>query len=402
MQKRPEPRYFSYFKTVKGKKNKEKAWGYAFDGIKKRVEENIKDKAEPVKKRNQIRKQGFKTKAEAEAAAQKAIDEHFKIDGNNENLTVNDLFDRYINKCRANGDTDATITTYTSLIKKWCLSEIGNFKLENINRYHAEEIGNAIKTSGNASSTINKVIDTTKDMFEYAVKQEYIAKNPFNAVDHVKTREQVNPHKAFNKQEMQEILAAYKDEFVLYPYIVIANQTGMRRGEICGLTWDCVDFENKTITINKQLIRHPTDKQLYLDQPKCNSEGDIAISTNLVNFLKEYQAKIKRKKYSKDKDGKLISGNSFTFVLSHEDGTFVKPSYVSGRLADRKTKRGYPEFKTHDFRSTYATNICGNIDDAKYAQQQLRHKNASTTLNIYDKLGEERKKINDKKLDEIF
>ena len=397
MQKLPTPRIYPYEKFDKQSEKMVTAWGYEFNGNKK-IEKNKEGML--ILKRNLIRERGFKTKAEAKTAAQKAIDEHFKTGGNTENLTVNDLFDRYINNCRANGKADGSIGTYTNIISKWCLSEIGDFKLKDIKRLHAEEIGNEIKTSGKSPHTINSYIDNIKNMFEYAVRQEYIAKNPFNAVDHVKTGEQVNPHQAFNKQEMQEILAAYKDEFILYPFIFIADQTGMRPSEICGLTWNCVDFENKTITVNKQLHKHPTDKQLYLDAPKCNSKREIGITDKLVTFLKEYKTKVKRKTYSKDKNGRLIDGNSFSFVLTKEDGTRVFYDDISGRLAYLKNEKGYPPFKPHDFRGTYATKLYKNCNNVKYTQNQMGHKNPNTTFKNYTKLDEEDRKNNNEKLDD--
>ena len=316
-------------------------------------------------------------------------------------MTVKELFDRYIANCIANGEKDNSIVTYKRIISKWCLSQIGGLKLEKVKSYTAEEIGNAIKTSGNAPSTIKKYIREIKKMFTFGVNKELITKNPFNVVDTIRSTEQVRPHKAFTKEETQKILEACKDNFVLYPFVIIATHTGMRNSEICGLTWDDVSFENKTITIDKQLLKH-MDKQLYLDSPKHNTKGTITIDDSLIEFLKDYKAKVKRKKYSKDKNGRLINGNSFSFVLVTEDGTPLINNEIDKR-AEALADKGYAKFTPHDLRDTYASlYFHKNPQDLKFIQKQLRHKNGSTTLNKYIQLIENTTQTENEKLNDVF
>lgn len=378
-------------------KNGKVLWKYCFEGKPKKP--NF-EKGDLIPKRNRIRRKGFRSEKEAKTAAMEHVQKEFNED-KPENMTVKELFDRYINNCIANGEKDNSIKTYSRIIKPWCLSDIGGLKLEKVNRYTAEEIGNKVKTSSRASSTKSKIIREIRKMFDYAVRQQYILKNPFNCIDRIRSGEQVNPHKAFTKDEASKILNEYKDEFVLYPFIVIALHTGMRSGEICGLTWDCIDFDNKTITVNKQLIQH-TDKQLYLDPPKHNSKGTIRVDNTLLAFLKEYKTKVKRKNYSKDKSGKLIDGNSFAFVLVTKDGTPLINIDIN-KKANAGAKKGYTKFKPHDFRDTYATWLfMDRPNELKFIQKQLRHKKLSTTLDMYIRLIGESPKTENETLNAVF
>ena len=353
-----------------------------------------------IEQRPRIRKKGFNSEKAAKTAAQKRVQAEYNGD-KSEDMTVKELFDKYIANCIANGEKDNSIKAYTTIINHWCLSEIGGLKLEKINRYHAEEIGNTIKTSGNAPSTIKKYIREIKKMFTFGVNKEYISKNPFNVVDTIRSVEQVRPHKAFTKEETQKILEACKDNFVLYPFVIIAAHTGMRNSEICGLTWDDVSFENKTITIDKQLLMH-IDKQLYLDSPKHNTKGTITIDDSLIEFLKDYKAKVKRKKYSKDKNGRLINGNSFSFVLVAEDGTPLINNMIDKKAEAIADKEGI-KFTPHDLRDTYASlYFHKNPQDLKFIQKQLRHKNGSTTLNKYIQLIENTPQTENEKLNDVF
>lgn len=358
-------------------------------------------KGDLIPKPHRIRVKGFTSYKAAKAAAMERVQKEFN-GGSAENMTVKDLFDRYITNCKANGDKTKSIEKYEIVIGKHVLNKIGGLKLEKVNRYHAEGIGNAIKTSNYASSTINSYIREIKDMFEYAVRQEYIPKNPFNAVDTIRATEQVNPHRAFTIEEMQTILAEYKDDFVLYPFIVIAVHTGMRNSEVCGLQWSDINFEDKTIAIDRQLLKHKDDNLLYFEAPKHNSKGTISIDNDLIEFLKGYKSKIKRKKYAKDKDGKLIEGNSFSFVLVAEDGTPLY-NYLINDRARKRAKKGYTKFMPHDLRDTYATWLFkGHPNELKFIQKQLRHKNLSTTLDMYIRLIGESSKAENEKLNDVF
>lgn len=385
----PVPKLKSYI----GKDGNEE-WKYEFEGKPKFK------KGDLIPKRNRIRRRGFKTEKDAWNAAMEHVQKEYNED-KPEDMTVKELFDRYIANCIANGEKDNSIVTYKRIISKWCLSQIGGLKLEKVKSYTAEEIGNAIKTSGNAPSTIKKYIREIKKMFTFGVNKELITKNPFNVVDTIRSTEQVRPHKAFTKEETQKILEACKDNFVLYPFVIIATHTGMRNSEICGLTWDDVSFENKTITIDKQLLKH-MDKQLYLDSPKHNTKGTITIDDSLIEFLKDYKAKVKRKKYSKDKNGRLINGNSFSFVLVTEDGTPLINNEIDKR-AEALADKGYTKFTPHDLRDTYASlYFHKNPQDLKFIQKQLRHKNGSTTLNKYIQLIENTTQTENEKLNDVF
>ena len=385
----PVPKLKSYI----GKDGNEE-WKYEFEGKQKFK------KGDLIPKRNRIRRRGFKTEKDAWNAAMEHVQKEYNED-KPEDMTVKELFDRYIANCIANGEKDNSIVTYKRIISKWCLSQIGGLKLEKVKSYTAEEIGNAIKTSGNAPSTIKKYIREIKKMFTFGVNKELITKNPFNVVDTIRSTEQVKPHKAFTKAETQKILNECKNEFVLYPFVVIAAHTGMRNSEICGLTWNDVSFENKTITIDKQLLKH-MDKQLYLDSPKHNTKGTITIDDSLIEFLKDYKAKVKRKKYSKDKNGRLINGNSFSFVLVTEDGTPLINNEIDKR-AEALADKGYTKFTPHDLRDTYASlYFHKNPQDLKFIQKQLRHKNGSTTLNKYIQLIENTTQTENEKLNDVF
>lgn len=384
------------FKEVNATKRGDK-WQYRFEGLKKIVIEDgiIKEK------RNPITKCGFKTKKEALEAGRRAMVEYYNNDGLlTADMTVNDLFERYINHCKANKYKDSTIQAYTAIIKVELLQNYGKTKLANFNVRHAEDIANKIKISGNATSTINRYINTMFNMFEYAVRKEYVGKNPFKSIDRVKSGKQVNPHRAYSKEEIQKFLNLYKHDIAIHAFIMVAYHAGLRVSEACGLTWDDVNFEDKTITIDKQLRRHKDG--FYFESPKCDSYGIIKVDDTLINYLINLKNKLNRKTYAKDKDGRLIDGNSFTFVLTKKDGTNIEKNYLTNKLRWYRVSKKYPVFMLHDLRHTYSTTLFTNGANLKYIQNQMRHKDIQTTLNKYTHLTDETKNTEDEKLNNWF
>lgn len=382
--------------VIRERGTKKKTYEYSFEG---RPDIQIKNGIS-IPKRTRISKGGFRTKTEAKQAGRQHMIQYYQGGAADQTLTIAQLAQKYMVYCsEVKKLKHTTLKNYQVALNLLC-DQLGSCKLKDVKKTHAQDIAIIIQNRDDCEKTLNQYLDNIRRMFDYAVKFEYLPSNPFVIIDTLKSNKQGNPHKTLTKQQMQTILDAYKEDCVLYPFIMIAYHCGLRLAEVCGLTWNDVDFENKTITIEKQL--EVRKDGLYFVSPKYNSVGVVTIDDVLCNYLIDFKNSKERKTYSRDKNGKIIVGKDFSFVLTLvSNGNPVTDRRVHRMLEDKKVQ-GYPAFTPHDLRHTHCTELISNGFSIKYVQERLRHKDPQTTMRVYAKLTAETKRTEDEKLNNLF
>ena len=201
-------------------------------------------------------------------------------------------------------------------------------------------------------------------IFEIAVEYEHIQINPVKNIKlpHHKTKKEMKP---FTKEEVAVLLENAKGQFK--NYLAIAFYTGMRPGEIIALTISDIDFENKTININKRI------RKGVIGTPKTkNSIRKIPLMDELKPYLEE-QVKI-----AKDK-------KTFTLFTTKN----AKPYYSSDKLHkmwyDLLKKCNIKKRVMYNTRHTFATQAIKSNLPIYIVSQILGHKNVQETLTTYAK-----------------
>ena len=157
--------------------------------------------------------------------------------------------------------------------------------------------------------------------------------------------------------------------------------TGMRQGEIVGLTWDCVDFEKGIINIEKQLKRKTGKVNRYFfDSLKNGKSRVIAPAPIVFDVLR----KVKRLQV----ENKLKYGTSYNnkdnLVFTNELGSHIGIEALWQAFKRRATAIGMPDLRFHSLRHTYAwVSIYLNGDDIKTVSENLGHATVAFTLDIY-------------------
>ena len=227
-------------------------------------------------------------------------------------------------------------------------------------------------------------------IFDYALKQDFIVKNPMDKVDcPALQKKKVD---ALTKEQVQTMftnLHTYSLEFQCMVYLFIF--TGIRRGELIGLQWGDIDFINNTISI-KRNVTYTTLSGISINSPKTrNSIRVIPIINILVNRLNALKNSIPS-----------IKNNQYIFHSM--DSAFVPryPDTVTKRIKLFMKNNGLPDMSPHDLRHTCATLMLGAGADIKSIQEILGHSNSSTTLNFYVGSDINRMKAATDKMEEIF
>ncbi|MDM5043860.1 tyrosine-type recombinase/integrase [Latilactobacillus sakei] len=342
-------------------------------------------------KRKRIERVGGYSEKEARKALRKAIDEYengnvqIKLD----KMSVADYFNYWLVNYVERNLKYNTVKNYRNILKKYIIPKLGKYRVRTLSPEMLQEFiddiaDNATTKQGNplAQHTVAIIFTVTKEALRRAVFPYRIIKdNPMAYVDMPK----YEPQPKKTKQDLKIIsLDQYRELLNYFPVadsfhmpLVIAFNTGMRRGEICALTWNKIDLVNNTITVDSNMIQH--GKGTYeLASPKTKaSYRTIDIGQTLVNELKE---KRKSQMENQMRYGHLYDKSNF--VCTEENGSPVLPNTIKykSRLVQEKL---HMNFNFHSLRHTHATMLLEAGEKMKVVSERLGHSRISTTMDTY-------------------
>lgn len=163
----------------------------------------------------------------------------------------------------------------------------------------------------------------------------------------------------------------------LYALYHLIAYRGLRRGEACGVHWDDIDLDAKTLTVRWQIIQHGW--ATALDTPKTDgSEATIALDAGTVDALKAHRARQHRER--------LVAGATWTasaLVFTTSTGGRLHPADVTDNFHRLRVQAGLPPVRLHDLRHGAATLALAAGVDMKTVQAMLRHTSYALTANTY-------------------
>lgn len=355
-----------------------------------------------------IRKQFYgKTKKEV---LDKMTDYKYKHNNNllpsDDKITVGEYAHLWLFKFKYNQLKPASFSRYEDIVRLYIKnSQISNIKLKDLRAIDLQNYYNILSKKENITPNIihntNKIL---KAILSQAVKEGFILRNYCDLVNLPKLTKQTKIN-YLTREEQEKFLNACKGhrfETLFY----LALYTGMRIGEILGLTWDNIDFENNIIHV-KQSLRYADvveedgtkTTKILLQTPKTlSSVRDIPIPLKLTQLLKDY-----KKTYNKNKiafTGTISSYNNFVFVTNNF--TPLNQSNLRKDFISLLNKSMIPKIKFHGLRHTYATRLFEEGVPIKTVQVLMGHSNINTTMNIYTHVTSNMKIDAAKKLNAIF
>ena len=159
---------------------------------------------------------------------------------------------------------------------------------------------------------------------------------------------------------------------------IVAMFTGMRQGELLGLSWDCVDFQTGIITVKQQL--QCTDGHYFLETPKSGKNRTILPASIVMDALRNQQQRQQREQA-------LAGGiweNKFNLVFTDATGKHLVRRTVVKHFKKITERAGISEdARFHDLRHSFAVTSLYAGDDIKTVQANLGHATAQFTLDIY-------------------
>ena len=233
-----------------------------------------------------------------------------------------------------------------------------------------------------SSSYIRNIKNILHNAFNSAVKQGIILINPLNSVK-LSTKayndERSQTKRTLSQEEIKILLECSKGTRYYLP-ILISLQMGLRRGEVLGLTWDSINFNSNTMTIDK-ILTSTKAEGLVLTTPKTKMSNRTIKMTNLLveELLKHRHKQNELKQHYGD-----YYYSEHEFVCCKDDGTPIAPNENFNSTFRHFIKKHVPfNCRFHDLRHTHATLLLEAGINPKVIQERLGHTNITTTLNIY-------------------
>ena len=328
------------------------------------------------------------TYTEAKKALREFVDEieHDRVQGKT-SYTFEEYCERFLER-RALGKEVAETTQKRQRWQfKAASRHIGKANLASItpamldDMYIAMLKGDTLSGKPSSGSYVNQIHDNITLVFEQAIKEGILVKNPCDGANPPKmdTKEK----RALNPDRAHVFIAMLDEKNDRECAYLLAITMGLRRGEICGLSWGDIDFERGIVDIS-----HSFDTLGNLKETKTKAGMRLLpLPENVAEALKEHKRAQKERydrtnQWRKPHEG-YIEQTDESPVISDKYGTRLLPSTLSRWWTEDRTKYGLEGWCLHELRHTYLTMLALSGVHPKVMQELAGHYSSQITMDIY-------------------
>jgi len=182
----------------------------------------------------------------------------------------------------------------------------------------------------------------------------------------------------WSAQQVQGFLS-YVKAHRLYPCFLLLLTTGMRRGELCGLRWEGIDFETKRISIRRSRVVVGYSNVVNSEPKTARGRRIVPLDPAVVDVLRGYRARQLQERLAW---GAGYQGDG-GIVFTHEDGAALHPDQISNAFERLTQAAELPRIRLHDLRHTYATLALQSGVPLWAVSDILGHASLAITSNVY-------------------
>nr|DAG40360.1 MAG TPA: Integrase [Caudoviricetes sp.] len=266
---------------------------------------------------------------------------------------------------------------YDAEIKNHIIPALGALQLDAVSGLHVQSFYNSLTKAGLSGKTVSGIASILRKSFNTAIKQKLMQSNPCLTAELPRIEKpEINP---LTDEEIPRFLAAIAGHPLEHAF-AIALFTGMREGELLGLSWEQVDFASRKITINQQLQRSRETGEYFIRECPKNRKTRVFAPPDIAwEHLKLQRAK----QLEMQRVASELWSNPDNLVFTDACGKHLTISAFYKQFKRVAADFGRPELRVHDLRHTTATIAIASNADIKSVQNLLGHATAAFTLNTY-------------------
>jgi integrase len=289
-------------------------------------------------------------------------------------------------------------------------------KVYEVDNFAVQKVMNAMIENGYSNDTIKKNKHLISQFFEYAIDNKWVTTNPTH-----KIKIQNKDRKFYDDKEHYKALPPdIRDKFIaalnkdesnfIKPLCIMQMFAGTRIGEVLAIKWKNIDFENKTMRIERAITQVPKfdnvgnviDRITVVGDTKTTcSVREIPIADIVVDTLKEWREKqILRQKTNAEVTADLTVPDAYVFA--NDDGsvrTYSGTRKIFNRFLKRNGLNKY-HIHFHGLRHTFSNMLFEMNENPKVIQQLLGHRDVKTTITVYNSVNSDYVRNTTEKLNE--
>lgn len=337
---------------------------------------------EKTGKPKKVCRRGFKSKKDAQLAYIRLV-ENNPLNDKEIKKTFRDIYDLWVEEYKTQVK-ESSFITINNLFKYHILPELGHYYIKSIT--HAD-LQKAVSEWAKSIKKVSKAKMAAGQVFRYAVRHDYIDKDPTALVK--VPRAQVEETEFENYLDFDELRLFLETADKILDkkwstFLYLLAFTGLRRGEALALEWKDIDFNNKTLRVDKAISKaiegYTVGSTKTTSGTRTISLGDILIE--------------KLKGYKEDAMGPLVFPNS-----EGRHTTFSQPLRKITRVCKAA---GLKHISTHGLRHTHCCLLFESGATIAYVQHRLGHKSSAITLDIYNHVTKGKEKEGTELFDRAF
>ncbi|MCT4606325.1 MAG: site-specific integrase [Marinisporobacter sp.] len=353
---------------------------------------NVKD--ETTGKWKTIEKGGFRTIAEAKAARaerQAEINTSPSSIRKDKNISLEEVYDTFIDKEAKYDRAKSTLKRYDSLFRnhlkpKWGHRQLSTIKPTDLTDYLFE------LSTTHSHSYIESIHKFMKVLWNFAYDREYIRENKIAKVK-IPEEEIKQVIKVYTEEELDLFEKRFKSTN-LFTAFKLGRALGVRIGECFGILWSDIDWDNRILNIDKQLVYE--DKMWTLRYTKTKkSIRTIVLQDAIYNYLKELKAQQEKQKeefgvayrstkvaidQGRNKPKKIVENLDFINIKPNGEYLTTDSAKILGRIS--REELGV-NFKFHNLRHTHASRLAEKNVPMMVVKERLGHSKEETTMKYY-------------------
>lgn len=302
------------------------------------------------------------------------------VDAPDSSITTQELYDEYI-KVKEHEVRTVSLAKIKSILNNGVLPFVGKIRIDKLDMKTLSKWKASVNEQNTTITTKKNVYKMFRALLNYAVKMDYLSKNPLLKIGDFKEPYFEKPQDKlhyYTAKQFKEFIAVARNhcntltDYGYYVFFNIAFYTGMRKGEINALKWSDIDYD--IIHIRRSITQKVKGGDMETPPKNKTSYRDIQIPPKLVDLLKEHKDRQQKEKRFTN-DFRVCGGY-----------TVLRDTSIENRNKMFAAEANLPHIRIHDFRHSHASLLANEGINIQEIARRLGHAKIEMTWNTYSHL----------------